>query len=412
MYRVLITDDGPQTREYLSTGINWEELGMTVIAYVDTRFETIDIVKNEKPDICIVNIDNPATDGFELIQKIRAVRVETVNIIISGRESLADARRAVRLRVYGYLKMPEDSAELMRLLSDIRRELDANASQRLRVQVAAAIFNENKQTLQSLFLNQWLSGEKHGDDIKTVLSFFNLNFHDYIGILLIKANIDYPVDIHNTETDKKALVDQLHNIVDEVTPAAGSYVIFPNDAGNVILLMNVHTYVEWDALRKATEAQIGTRTGQKVSVYNTLVHDGLDNVPDSYKTLRKNINSDGMFIPIVKKIKLYIESNIGNSQLRLQTFAEENQMSLSYLSKLFKQQTGESFIDYLIRYRITTSLSLLDNSSLKICRIAEMVGYSSQHYYCEAFKKVMGISPSAYRKRGSNGNDTESALWG
>ena len=74
-------------------------------------------------------------------------------------------------------------------------------------------------------------------------------------------------------------------------------------------------------------------------------------------------------------------------------------MSVSYLSKLFKQEMGQMFSEYLIETRIKVAIELLLNGNLRIYEIADRVGYSSQHYFCAAFKKVMGCSPSDYRAK-------------
>ena len=84
--------------------------------------------------------------------------------------------------------------------------------------------------------------------------------------------------------------------------------------------------------------------------------------------------------------------------LSLQDFADQHNTNSSYLSRLFKKELHQSFIDYLVAYRIGQSIKMISNPAMKICQIANKVGYSTQHYYCESFKRVMGISPTEYRK--------------
>ena len=55
-------------------------------------------------------------------------------------------------------------------------------------------------------------------------------------------------------------------------------------------------------------------------------------------------------------------------------------------------------MDYLSRYRIDKAAALLTNPDLKIYEVAEQVGFTSQHYFCHAFKKIMGQPPKEYRK--------------
>jgi len=63
-------------------------------------------------------------------------------------------------------------------------------------------------------------------------------------------------------------------------------------------------------------------------------------------------------------------------------------------SKVFKQDTHETFVDYLAKYRIQKSLQLLAKPEIRMYEIASQVGYKSQQYFSAAFKKILGVSPS------------------
>ncbi|TFE25173.1 helix-turn-helix transcriptional regulator [Cohnella luojiensis] len=58
---------------------------------------------------------------------------------------------------------------------------------------------------------------------------------------------------------------------------------------------------------------------------------------------------------------------------------------------------GICFNDYITRVRIDRAKEQLRTTTLKIARISQMVGYEDQNYFCNVFKKVTGVSPSAYR---------------
>ena len=97
----------------------------------------------------------------------------------------------------------------------------------------------------------------------------------------------------------------------------------------------------------------------------------------------------------------YIEASYYINHLNLDRVSEKLNLSPSYLSKLLKQETGLSFIDYLTNVRIKRSIDIMSDPTMKIYQVAELVGYNNQHYFCKAFKKVMGFSPTEYRG-GSN----------
>jgi two-component system response regulator YesN len=85
--------------------------------------------------------------------------------------------------------------------------------------------------------------------------------------------------------------------------------------------------------------------------------------------------------------------------ITLSGMARNENLSLSYFSTLFKQCTGESFVNYLNRIRIEHAKKLLLEPDIKIYEISELVGYSSLPYFNRVFKHWTAMSPNEYRKR-------------
>ncbi|WP_276354394.1 response regulator [Cohnella caldifontis] len=84
--------------------------------------------------------------------------------------------------------------------------------------------------------------------------------------------------------------------------------------------------------------------------------------------------------------------------LKLETLAEALGYNSSYLGKLFKSVTGESFNTYLDKVRIGKAMELLEQG-MKVYQVAERVGYSNVDYFHAKFRKYVGTSPTAYRKK-------------
>ncbi|MFS0726466.1 helix-turn-helix domain-containing protein [Paenibacillus sp. 1P07SE] len=87
------------------------------------------------------------------------------------------------------------------------------------------------------------------------------------------------------------------------------------------------------------------------------------------------------------------------SDLSLQGVAEEMGISVSYLSKLFKEQLGETFIDYVTRIRLEHAQQLLVETDLTMQQIADAIGYTSVQQMFRVFKKKLGMTPGEYRER-------------
>ena len=78
--------------------------------------------------------------------------------------------------------------------------------------------------------------------------------------------------------------------------------------------------------------------------------------------------------------------------------------SASYFSKIFKQETETTFLNYLIRRRMEEAKMLLKMTDYKSHVIGTMVGYPEPNYFSYVFKKHCGISPVKYRKLGGENN--------
>ena len=102
--------------------------------------------------------------------------------------------------------------------------------------------------------------------------------------------------------------------------------------------------------------------------------------------------------PLVSRIINFMEQNL-NKKLSLKEISKETGYSPSYLTSIFKEETGYSPLSYFSHLRITRSCEYLDQSSMKIKEIAFNLGYADPYYFSKDFSKKMGISPRKYRQR-------------
>ena len=98
----------------------------------------------------------------------------------------------------------------------------------------------------------------------------------------------------------------------------------------------------------------------------------------------------------VKKAIAYVEENYA-SNITLEDVSHHGEISRSYLSMLFKQETGINFVTYLNQYRIEKGKKLLTDTNLKIYEIAEEIGFGSPYYFSKVFKELTGIQCKEYR---------------
>lgn len=87
-----------------------------------------------------------------------------------------------------------------------------------------------------------------------------------------------------------------------------------------------------------------------------------------------------------------------NDEISIKTLADYLQISEGYLSRVFKKETGYTFTNYVMYYRIGMACELLKNCRMKVYEAAERVGYSDTAYFSTLFKKIMGMSPTEYQE--------------
>lgn len=101
---------------------------------------------------------------------------------------------------------------------------------------------------------------------------------------------------------------------------------------------------------------------------------------------------------LIAAIRKYVDDNF-SYDLTLSYLADLFHLNETYLSGLFKQNTGVTFSDYVTRLRMDKAAALLKENELKLTDIAILVGYSSPSYFSTAFKKCYGVSPKEYREQ-------------
>ncbi len=71
-----------------------------------------------------------------------------------------------------------------------------------------------------------------------------------------------------------------------------------------------------------------------------------------------------------------------------------------YVSRLFREKTGQTFTEYLTHVRIEAAKALLEQREKYVYEISEAVGYHNLKYFYKVFRKVTGHSPSEYLEKG------------
>ena len=118
----------------------------------------------------------------------------------------------------------------------------------------------------------------------------------------------------------------------------------------------------------------------------------LDAMMDAIYDVR-NVRSARLLADVMSYIREHHAEN-----LSLEGVAAQVHLSPFYLSHLFREELGITFVEYLTRVRIERAKNLLKDGSLSIVAVSAMVGYEDPGYFSKVFKRSVGLPPNQYRK--------------
>lgn len=111
----------------------------------------------------------------------------------------------------------------------------------------------------------------------------------------------------------------------------------------------------------------------------------------------KHEHSISMKKDIILEIKDFVSKHY-NESISLADLSSRFFINSYYLSQLFKQKTGDTYLSFLAQIRINKAKELLEKTNFKVYEICQMVGYSDPQHFTRLFEKLTGVKPSEYRK--------------
>lgn len=86
-------------------------------------------------------------------------------------------------------------------------------------------------------------------------------------------------------------------------------------------------------------------------------------------------------------------------KLSIESVAKQLEVSSSYLSRKFREETGHTYLDFLNLYRIQQAVKLLDMGTYRVYQVSDMTGFTDYKHFCTVFKRYMNTSPTEFIKQ-------------
>lgn len=145
---------------------------------------------------------------------------------------------------------------------------------------------------------------------------------------------------------------------------SGSELMLKSLGMKLLVLLLRATYVNSDSMKKGT---INFDTYDKLAIVNTII----EFINDNYMR-----------------------------ELSLDVISQNMYLSPAYISKIFKEETGESPINYLIKVRLAKAAEYIKAGNMSIKEVASAIGYNDAYHFSKLFKKYYGYPPSAIKLKG------------
>ncbi|MCI6020050.1 MAG: AraC family transcriptional regulator [Schaedlerella sp.] len=145
-------------------------------------------------------------------------------------------------------------------------------------------------------------------------------------------------------------------------------------------------------MEKRTDDFFGSKQLLRIYLEEFLLYIIRRHITQPYISPLSNINSDSI---LYNKILRYLESHI-REPLTIDEICTDNLISRSQLQKLFQKENQCGIIEFFSQMKIEFAKQLIRENQLNFTQISDYLGYSSIHYFSRQFKKIEGITPSAY----------------
>lgn len=417
MYRMLIVDDEEivvrTLRSCFSEYADIETHG------AKSALEALDILRGMCFDLVITDIVMPNMDGLRLTEMIREYWPDCHVILLTAHNQFDYIYRAVQNDKVNYLLKIESLGVIEAMVRRILDKIEHERTRELAVHDMHAKISHTQSILQHQLLKKMLSdsGDPPDPDLVAAAK-FPLCREDGILPAVIRSGMKQEeafrlhlraaVDWMGLQLDKRKLLCMAYYQENDATlliqRSASVRDFPPEDVDHYAL----------ECLRELPERLYSRYTASLTITANEKSVPWKD-LPITVKLLRVRLEQfageNGTIVQnasvapdpqhasrawITAQMHAFIEDQY-TQDISLSHLSEHLHYNAAYLSKIFKEETGQSVVTAINQLRINRACGLLSNSTLKIGEIAAESGFFSAKYFNQAFRKAIGVSPIAYR---------------
>ena len=350
MYRLVVIDDEYIVVEGIKAMIARKKLNYKVVGCAYDGIHGLEVIEREKPDLVITDIRVPGLDGLSVIEAAKESCPEIVFLVISGYTEFEYARRALRLGVKGYIDKPISIEKLTEALDMVEKECFLAREENLELEKR----RRGQEQIKILFdqsVRMMMRGNRNVGEFQKYAS------------KAVKIIMEVYPNLEDFSREVTKYLCVLCDILSESMKQVQREMLF--------------SYQEMEKKKSIEEIQLYAR-----SVIRNL---------SKYMEADKTGSSHAVILEVLAYLEEHYNEDIGLNEL-----ADKVGMSTAYISVLFKNEVGISYIKYLTNMRIAQAKKLL-KEGYRVNEVSDMVGYNNYRYFSDIFKKYVGQTPNEYK---------------
>jgi two-component system response regulator YesN len=414
---VLIVDDQRAIVESLKREIHWETIPVDKVYAACSAKEAKMVLNNFSIDVLLTDIEMPEEDGLSLFRWVREKFPAIEGIFLTSHADFKYAQEAIHMGGCDYILQPARCEEVENILRKARDKVKSKQTYGQLEDTKRIIQEQRNNSLDGLLRKISLGEEDAADNLY-------LNFSD-IFRLGFREPIIYPVlvEILRWKKAEDAWEDNMVrlvfcNVMEELFESAGGKVTVSSFYENRFWIMLVlekaqasdgYCRLKLEEFIRFVDAnmefQVGIYpAGQMASQSLSRIVKQLSKRADENSSRKKGIfwrdaeNSEQInHEDAIKLAKVFIAKNLSANISRAMV-AKTVFLNEEYFSRLFRQQTGYTFKEYLLNEKMNLAKKLLAESHLSISIIASKVGYDNFSHFSQMFKKMTDKTPQEYRR--------------
>lgn len=353
MCKVLLVEDEEIERIALKSIILDNLSTISIVGEASNGYEAISIIKRNEVDFVFMDINIPGINGLDVVRFIKLNYPKVVIIIITAYDTFEVAHSALKLKVDDFLLKPVKPSLIIETLEQYFNELNESSNMSLCQSHVKQLRNE-------------ILEKSYSSSIDTVRSF----------VFEIYENEDYFNNISK-------IIMEFNKGVTNICKEIGL-----NCTNNVIASLKS---IESGQMQYYSRYEMFTKLTEAVNIiFDEIISRGRG---------RYSNEKD------IKKILNYIDKNIRNG-ISLEDVSDYVNMSIYYLSKVFKKEMNMNFINYITDKKMEIAKEMLVNTDEPVVNIAIELSYNEANYFSKSFKSKVGMTPTEYRERyGKKGSE-------